>query len=44
MSNELISPAGKRDFVLKRLMQWGMGMVAVAPPIAWLVFVVPGWL
>jgi hypothetical protein len=26
------------------LMQWGMSMVLIAPPIAWLVFVVPGWL
>jgi di/tricarboxylate transporter len=38
------SPAEKRDFVFKRLMQWGMSMVLIAPPIAWLVFVVPGWL
>jgi hypothetical protein len=30
--------------VFKRLMQWGMSMVAIAPPVAWLVFVVPGWL
>jgi di/tricarboxylate transporter len=38
------SPADRRDFVFKRLMQWGMSMVVIAPPIAWLVFVVPGWL
>jgi Na+/H+ antiporter NhaD/arsenite permease-like protein len=38
------TPTERRDFVFKRLMQWGMSMVAVAPPIAWLVFVVPGWL
>jgi di/tricarboxylate transporter len=38
------APAEKRDFVFKRLMQWGMSMVVIAPPIAWLVFVVPGWL
>jgi di/tricarboxylate transporter len=38
------SPAERRDFVFKRLMQWGMSMVVIAPPIAWLVFVVPGWL
>jgi di/tricarboxylate transporter len=38
------TPAEKRDFVFKRLMQWGMSMVVIAPPIAWLVFVVPGWL
>jgi di/tricarboxylate transporter len=33
-----------RDFVFKRLMQWGFSMVAFAPPVAWLIFVVPGWL
>ena len=38
------TPAEKRDYVFKRLMQWGMSMVVIAPPIAWLVFVVPGWL
>ena len=38
------TPAERRDFMFKRLMQWGMGMVAIAPPIAWMVFVVPGWL
>jgi di/tricarboxylate transporter len=38
------TPEEKRDFVFKRLMQWGMSMVLIAPPIAWLVFVVPGWL
>ena len=38
------TPEEKRDFVFKRLMQWGMSMVVIAPPIAWLVFVVPGWL
>jgi di/tricarboxylate transporter len=38
------TPAEKRDYVFKRLMQWGMSMVLIAPPIAWLVFVVPGWL
>jgi Na+/H+ antiporter NhaD/arsenite permease-like protein len=38
------TPAERRDFMFKRLMQWGMSMVLVAPPIAWLVFVVPGWL
>jgi hypothetical protein len=34
VSNELIS----------LLMQWGMSMVLFAPPVAWLIFVVPGWL
>ena len=38
------TPEAERDFVFRRLMQWGMTMVAVAPPIAWLIFVVPGWL
>ena len=38
------TPEEKRDHVFKRLMQWGMSMVLIAPPIAWLVFVVPGWL
>jgi di/tricarboxylate transporter len=38
------TPSERRDFVFKRLMQWGMSMVLIAPPIAWLVFVVPGWL
>jgi hypothetical protein len=38
------TPAERRDFVFKRLMQWGMSMVLVAPSIAWLVLVVPGWL
>jgi di/tricarboxylate transporter len=38
------TPAEKRDYVFKRLMQWGMSMVLIAPPIVWLIFVVPGWL
>jgi di/tricarboxylate transporter len=38
------TPESHRDHVFKRLMQWGMSMVLIAPPIAWLVFVVPGWL
>jgi len=38
------TPEAHRDRVFKRLMQWGMSMVLVAPPIVWLVFVVPGWL
>jgi di/tricarboxylate transporter len=38
------TPAERRDYVFKRLMQWGMSMVLIAPPIAWLIFVVPGWL
>ena len=38
------TPDDHRERVFKRLMQWGMSMVLVAPPIVWLVFVVPGWL
>ncbi|HYH91412.1 MAG TPA: hypothetical protein VEX67_19425, partial [Solirubrobacteraceae bacterium] len=38
------TPAEHRERVFKRLMQWGMSMVVIAPPIVWLVFVVPGWL
>jgi di/tricarboxylate transporter len=38
------TPESHRERVFKRLMQWGMSMVLIAPPIAWLVFVVPGWL
>jgi hypothetical protein len=30
--------------VFKRLAMWGAAMVILAPPVAWLVFVVPGWL
>lgn len=33
-----------RDFVFRRLMQWGFTMVAVAPPVTWLMLVAPGWL
>jgi hypothetical protein len=38
------TPEEKRDFVFERLMQSGMSGVVTAPPIAWLVFAVPGWL
>jgi Na+/H+ antiporter NhaD/arsenite permease-like protein len=38
------TPDSHREIVFRRLMQWGMSMVLIAPPIAWLVFVVPGWL
>jgi Na+/H+ antiporter NhaD/arsenite permease-like protein len=38
------TPESHREIVFKRLMQWGMSMVLIAPPIAWLIFVVPGWL
>jgi di/tricarboxylate transporter len=38
------TPEEKRDFVYRRLIQWGFSMVLIAPLVAWLVFVVPGWL
>ena len=38
------TPEQQRDYVFKRLLQWGLTMAVIAPPIAWLVFVVPGWL
>ena len=38
------TPEEKRDYVFKGLMRWGMSMVLIAPPVAWLIFVVPGWL
>jgi di/tricarboxylate transporter len=38
------TPDEKRDFVYRRLLQWGFSMVLIAPMVAWLVFVVPGWL
>ena len=36
--------AEHRERVFKNLMRWGMSMVVIAPPIAWMIFVVPGWL
>jgi len=37
------APPGESDRVFRRLMVWGFSMVVVAPPLAWLVFVVlPG--
>ena len=33
-----------REFVFRRLIQWGFSMVAIAPLVTWLVLVVPGWL
>jgi di/tricarboxylate transporter len=38
------APEDQRDFVFRRLIQWGFSMVAVAPLVTWLVLVVPGWL
>jgi di/tricarboxylate transporter len=38
------APEEHRDYVYKRLLQWGMVMVVVTPVITWLLLVVPGWL
>jgi di/tricarboxylate transporter len=38
------SPDDRREFVYKRLLQWGMSMIIVAPVTAWAIFVLPGWL
>jgi len=38
------SPEEQRDFVFRRLIQWGFSMVAIAPLVTWLALVVPGWL
>jgi Na+/H+ antiporter NhaD/arsenite permease-like protein len=38
------APEGQRDYVYRRLMRWGFSMVLIAPPITWLLLVVPGWL
>ena len=38
------SPEDQRDFVYRRLLQWGMSMIVVAPLLTWSVFVLPGWL
>jgi di/tricarboxylate transporter len=38
------APEEHRDYVYKRLLQWGFAMVLVTPPITWLLLVAPGWL
>jgi len=38
------APEDRREYVYRRLMAWGFSMVVVAPPITWLLLVVPGWL
>lgn len=38
------APEDQRDHVFRQLMVWGFTMVAVVPPITWLILVVPGWL
>ena len=32
-----------REMVFRRLMQWGMSIVIVAPVVSWAVLVLPGW-
>ncbi|GAA1321367.1 SLC13 family permease [Pseudonocardia xinjiangensis] len=38
------APEDRRDYVYRRLMRWGFSMVVIAPPVTWLLLVVPGWL
>ena len=38
------SPDDQRERVFKQLMVWGFSMVAIAPAVTWLVFVLPAWL
>ncbi|GAB3623247.1 SLC13 family permease [Mariniluteicoccus endophyticus] len=38
------SEASERDITFKRLMQWGMGIMVVAPIVCWAALVLPGWL
>ncbi|MFF5989615.1 SLC13 family permease [Prauserella flavalba] len=38
------TPEEHRDTMFRRLMIWGMSMIAVAPVVTCLIFVVPGWL
>jgi di/tricarboxylate transporter len=38
------TPEERREYVFRNLAKWGAAMVICAPPVAWLVFVVPGWL
>lgn len=38
------APEEHRDKVFRQLMVWGFTMVAVVPPITWLILVLPGWL
>jgi di/tricarboxylate transporter len=38
------APEEHRDYVYKRLLQWGFAMVLITPPVTWLLLVAPGWL
>lgn len=34
---------GERSALFRRMLAWGLGAVVVVPPVAWAVFVLPGW-
>nr|WP_202553217.1 SLC13 family permease [Streptomyces sp. SID4936] len=36
------APEDQRDAVFRKLMTWGLSMAAMAPPVTWVIFVVPG--
>jgi di/tricarboxylate transporter len=38
------SPEDVRDRVFRGLMVWGLSMIVIAPVLAWMIFVLPGWL
>lgn len=38
------TPENARDGVFRGLMIWGMTMILAAPVLAWVIFVLPGWL
>ncbi|GAA5126495.1 SLC13 family permease [Pseudonocardia adelaidensis] len=38
------TPESERDYVYRRLMQWGFTMVLITPIVTWLILVAPGWL
>ena len=38
------APEAQREFVYRRIAQWGFSMVALAPLTAWVVLVLPRWL
>ena len=38
------APEEQREVVVRRLIQWGFSMVALAPLVTWLLLVASGWL
>jgi di/tricarboxylate transporter len=38
------TPEDTRDRMFRGLMIWGMSMIVAAPVLAWVIFVLPGWL